>query len=49
MITPGFQADLVALDADPTAVAPDRLRDLRVRLTMRRGEVVHAADPRGSP
>jgi predicted amidohydrolase YtcJ len=39
-IVPGKHADLVALDADPTAVEPDAIRDLHVLLTVVDGRVV---------
>jgi predicted amidohydrolase YtcJ len=40
-IEAGKLADLVVLSADPTAVPPDRLRDIRVEMTLIGGEVVH--------
>ena len=40
-LTPGKLADLVALDADPFAVEPSRLKDLRILLTLVGGRVVH--------
>jgi predicted amidohydrolase YtcJ len=39
-ISPGKHADLVVLDADPTAVEPDAIRDIRVMLTLVDGRVV---------
>ncbi|HVS04217.1 MAG TPA: amidohydrolase [Thermoanaerobaculia bacterium] len=42
-LTPGKLADLVVLDRDPFAVAPEKLKDLRVRLTVLGGEVVWEA------
>ena len=40
-ITVGKLADLVLLDRDPFAVAPEALRDLKVDLTIAGGRVVH--------
>jgi predicted amidohydrolase YtcJ len=40
-ITPGKHADLVVLDRDPRAVAPETIRDLRVLLTLVDGQVVY--------
>jgi predicted amidohydrolase YtcJ len=40
-LAPGFLADLVALDADPFAVPPGRLKDLTVVLTVVGGRVVY--------
>lgn len=37
----GHRADLVVLSQDPTAVAPDRIADIEVRLTVIGGGVVH--------
>ncbi len=39
-ITPGKHADLVVLDADPCAVEPEAIRDIRVVLTVVDGEPV---------
>ena len=39
-IAPGKRADLVILDADPTAVEPMRIRDIRVLETIKAGECV---------
>ncbi len=39
-IVPGKHADLVVLDADPTAVEPDAIRDIQVLLTLVDGRVV---------
>jgi hypothetical protein len=38
----GHRADMVVLSHDPTAVAPDRITDIEVRLTVIGGGVVHA-------
>ncbi|OYD83887.1 metal-dependent hydrolase (plasmid) [Azospirillum brasilense] len=40
-LRPGFAADLAVLSEDPTAIDPDRLRDLRCRLTIAGGRIVH--------
>ena len=40
-ITSGKHADLVVLDRDPRAVAPETIRDLRVLLTLVDGQVVY--------
>ncbi|CAO3360941.1 amidohydrolase [Azospirillum melinis] len=40
-LRPGFAADLAVLSEDPTAIDPDRLRDLRCRLTLVGGRIVH--------
>ena len=42
-LRPGKAADLVLLDADPLAVPPDRLRDIRVLETIKAGETVWRA------
>lgn len=42
-LRPGKAADLVLLDADPLAVPPDRLRDIRVLETVKAGETVWRA------
>jgi predicted amidohydrolase YtcJ len=42
-ISPGKRADLVVLDADPCAVEPDAIRDIRVRLTIVDGRPVFEA------
>jgi predicted amidohydrolase YtcJ len=39
-VTPGKYADLVVLDADPGAVPPEAIRDIRVLLTLVDGAVV---------
>jgi hypothetical protein len=44
-LAPGKLADLVVLDRDPFAVAPDELKDLRVLLTVAGGRVVHEEGP----
>lgn len=40
-LTPGKLADLVVLDADPLRIAPERLKDVQVVLTMVGGRIVH--------
>ena len=45
-IAPGYLADLVMLDADPLRIAPERLKDVKVELTMVGGRIVH--DARGT-
>ncbi|QCO06528.1 amidohydrolase (plasmid) [Azospirillum argentinense] len=40
-LRPGFAADLAVLSEDPTAIDPERLRDLRCRLTVVGGRIVH--------
>jgi predicted amidohydrolase YtcJ len=42
-IAPGFLADLVVLDRDPFRVAPEALREVRVRLTIAGGRIVFDA------
>lgn len=42
-LQPGKAADLVLLDADPLAVPPDRLRDIRVLQTVKDGQTVFRA------
>jgi predicted amidohydrolase YtcJ len=42
-IAPGYLADLVILDADPFRVPPERLKDVKVALTMVGGRVVWRA------
>ncbi len=44
MLAPGMLADLVLIDRDITRVAPESIRDARVRLTMVGGRVVFDAD-----
>ena len=39
-IAPGKLADMVLLNGDPTRVAPDEIKDLRVEMTILNGEVV---------
>jgi predicted amidohydrolase YtcJ len=54
-LEPGKLADLVMIDTDITRVAPDRIRDARVLLTVVGGKVVYRApvvtpqDPAGQP
>jgi hypothetical protein len=40
-LTPGKLADLVVLDADPLRIAPERLKDVTVLMTVVGGRVVH--------
>ena len=42
-LRPGKTADLVLLDADPLAVPPERLRDIRVLETVKAGETIFRA------
>lgn len=42
-LRPGKTADLVLLDADPLAVSPDRLREIRVLETVKAGETIFRA------
>lgn len=42
-LTPGKLADLVVLDADPLAIAPEALKDVTVVMTMVGGRIVHGA------
>jgi predicted amidohydrolase YtcJ len=44
-LLPGYLADLVVLDRDPLAVAPDELPELRVVATMVGGRWVHGHPP----
>ena len=44
-LVPGFLADLVVLDRDPLAVAPDELPDVQVVATMVGGRWVHNPPP----
>jgi hypothetical protein len=39
-LVPGKLADLVVLDGDPMSLPPERLSDLRVRMTIVNGEIV---------
>jgi predicted amidohydrolase YtcJ len=45
MLRPGMLADVVVLDHDLFAIAPDRIKDVRALLTVVGGRVVHAAAP----
>lgn len=38
----GYQADLIAVDTDPLAVAPSSIKDMRVIMTMVDGRIVHS-------
>lgn len=40
-ITPGKLADLVILDADPTAIDPMRIKDVQVLQTIKEGQVIY--------
>lgn len=42
-LRPGFAADLAVLSEDPTAIPPERLKDLTCALTMVGGKIVHSA------
>ncbi|MFN2564402.1 MAG: amidohydrolase [Gemmatimonadaceae bacterium] len=48
-IAPGYLADLVMLDADPLRVAPARLKDVKVLLTIVGGRTVYDARAGGAP
>jgi predicted amidohydrolase YtcJ len=39
-ITPGKLADIVVLSADPTRIPPERIRDIKVEMTIIGGDVV---------
>lgn len=39
-IAPGMYADLIVLDADPTAVSPEGIGQIKVKMTILNGEVV---------
>lgn len=41
-ILPGKRADLVILSADPTKVAPETIKDIKVVETIKRGETIYA-------
>jgi predicted amidohydrolase YtcJ len=45
MLKVGMLADLVVLDHDLFAIAPDRIKDVRALLTVIGGRLVHAAPP----
>lgn len=47
-ITPGKQADLVVLGADPRAVRPETIGEIEVLETLARGRTVHRADPKAT-
>jgi len=42
-LLPGYFADMVILDADPTTVDPDKIRDIKVNTTIVAGKVVYQA------
>jgi predicted amidohydrolase YtcJ len=42
-LAPGLLADITVLDGDPTAMSPQKLRDLKCLLTMVDGRIVHSA------
>lgn len=44
-LKPGMLADIAVLDQDLFAIAPDRIKDVKVVLTIVGGRVVHAAAP----
>ena len=48
-IAAGFLADLVMLDADPIRIAPERLKDVKVVLTMVGGRTVYDAGRAARP
>lgn len=43
-LTPGKYADLVILDADPLRIEPERLKDVKVVMTMVGGRIVYGED-----
>ncbi len=45
-ITVGKIADLVILEENPLTVAPEKIKDIKVMETIKRGEVIHARVPR---
>jgi predicted amidohydrolase YtcJ len=40
-LQPGRFADIVVLDADPTTVDPDKIRDIKVNTTIENGKIVY--------
>ena len=48
-LRPGAAADFVVLDADPRAVDPERIGQIRVEQTYRAGQRVHARPGSASP
>jgi predicted amidohydrolase YtcJ len=40
IIAPGMYADLIVLDADPTAAPPEEIEKIKVKMTILNGEVV---------
>ena len=40
-IKEGYDADLVLLDASPICTSPDQLKDISVKMTLTRGDIVH--------
>jgi predicted amidohydrolase YtcJ len=43
-ITPGKFADFVVLGADPLSVAPERIKDIAIEMTIMGGRIVHGAN-----
>ena len=41
-VAPGFLADLVVLDRDPGAVAPEEIREVKVTMTFAGGKLVYS-------
>ena len=40
-ITPGKYADFVVLEADPTRINPSRIKDVKVLMTIKEGQVIY--------
>ena len=47
ILKPGAAADFAVLSADPTAVKPMQIRDIRVLATIKAGEVIYTAETEG--